>query len=1301
MNQHKTPPLGSRVLTAVTAALLAFSAPHALAAKPKLVVNAKLVAKLKGAPLNKVVVSGKTVGIDPKSQLSIYDGSNHTLLYSMLTDNSGKFSIILPQREVAPCLVQVEAGGLKQPVKVKGNGECSAPVLCKIEQPASNTAVVAGAAVEFKATAKAGKKAELSYSWQLSGKALAGTDPNVSQTFSHPGRYRMVVNVNDGSGRSCSDDVMVSVSPAGTLPAKVSEPTQAAVGYAMPKSGNGENDYVVLPYDEYGMMGGSMINFPYNPLIPFNGLNAQVLKKTKPNAEGRKLPAFVDSTGVDLFYSAGSNSTDPAGGDSINSTSQNLFAGNEAGTNFNTETSSGFVPGAKETFYIADHDYNQAVIAKNELWDRSRQPWVEAANEPANADKNWALKGSLPDGKSIADTQNTAFQAPLALTYPLAKPDQGFRGNVDDGLNMRQMPGFADPYAKNDPQKFDFNADQNTFTAQMIPVSDVDDKGRTNPYPIMRIQAREGNEVKATTDAVLSAASETRCRECHSKGEIAADDQVWRTPVKESELQDLENPDKPGPATGKGSFPDGDTPQTGATSFTLNDIWPPAIHNTFQMVLGDDGKYYNHNAYDAKYSYTLQPEEMGTELDANGLRKDRVAESRWVNLKNPAETCPILPSSSNTDASLPHICHSDPAAGSDWKLQLRLKFKNGADYKPADRTIASWQDEEKAALWNTLLLHDYMVKYGISGKTYSSQLADMTEDKYAAGPGRTSSPMYFCSSHHGSPNRHEVGVKGRAIPTTRSDYSRAFHAFHGKMQVYKEDTTVDGITHKKGELIRDDRGHPKMYGGRGWDSQHNDNEGVPMKAAVDHATHTVTYTPATITPAAKKNDWAETEFPQDPNGTSLYPDGENIATEENCEKCHTGPTEKAYRDIHHARGLKCDACHGNMLAVGNVWANEKYDANWFGAGQYGEDKSDTITAADFRRPWLDEPNCGSCHVGDGNKGQSTGFDLFYSAGARKSAFDAADKTARSLDPEDARFAVIPVVEHRKELVVNPGPDGCLAKDSKVAGCENGTAADNFSEYKPFPVSQALYRKSPDVHGSGSNGALTCPTCHGGSHAIWPNPDPNANDNLTAKQLQGYDGNIAECSVCHLTDDFKDGKLATDGGSKNLGVAQGYRGDSKLVGPDSEHAYLAGPHGMHPVFDESWWKDAEGAIDNETGSHTSHGGWHNDFAKKPGPGGEDQCAACHGSDHKGTRLSKTLTDRIFEFDDFSVKDLKKGGIKKKRIAVKAGTIIGCNLCHSLDKSFKTGIAPKDNLPATPAPAMEAVQIGAYPGGGPGH
>jgi hypothetical protein len=234
------------------------------------------------------------------------------------------------------------------------------------------------------------------------------------------------------------------------------------------------------------------------------------------------------------------------------------------------------------------------------------------------------------------------------------------------------------------------------------------------------------------------------------------------------------------------------------------------------------------------------------------------------------------------------------------------------------------------------------------------------------------------------------------------------------------------------------------------------------------------------------------------------------------------------------------------------------------------------------------------------------------------------------------------------------------------------------------ISQALYRKSADVHGSGANGTLTCSTCHGGSHAIWPNPDPNANDNVTAKQLQGYDGNIVECSVCHIKDDFKTGLVATDGGAAGLGVAQGVRAGN-VVDAASPNAFLAGPHGMHPINDESWWKEAEGSAPNKGG--TKKGGWHNDFAKKPGPHGEDQCAACHGSNHLGTRLSKALTDRSFVNE------------KGRKVRVAAGEPISCKLCHSLAKSFTN--TPRGAPVAHAPPKPEPITAAGGGGGGGGH
>jgi hypothetical protein len=90
--------------------------------------------------------------------------------------------------------------------------------------------------------------------------------------------------------------------------------------------------------------------------------------------------------------------------------------------------------------------------------------------------------------------------------------------------------------------------------------------------------------------------------------------------------------------------------------------------------------------------------------------------------------------------------------------------------------------------------------------------------------------------------------------------------------------------------------------------------------------------------------------------------------------------------------------------------------------------------------------------------------------------------------------------------------------------------------------------------------------------------------------------------------------------------------------------------MHPVNDDNWVN--------------RNGGFHNQWAKMPGQGTtpeeKDQCAACHGKDHKGTRLSKTPVDR----------ELTAGKTMRfKKVKVKAGTYIGCDLCHSVEQSFK--------------------------------
>jgi len=148
----------------------------------------------------------------------------------------------------------------------------------------------------------------------------------------------------------------------------------------------------------------------------------------------------------------------------------------------------------------------------------------------------------------------------------------------------------------------------------------------------------------------------------------------------------------------------------------------------------------------------------------------------------------------------------------------------------------------------------------------------------------------------------------------------------------------------------------------------------------------------------------------------------------------------------------------------------------------------------------------------------------------------------------------------------------------------------------------LYRVST------GHGGVMCEGCHGATHAEWPVADPDANDNLLALQVQGHTGPIIECTACHTT--------------------SGLPGNT-----------LDGPHNMHLVNDIRFWKEA-----------------HKDAAKREnGRPGRGLCGDCHGSDHRGTVLSRAAADRSFLVE----------GTQRR---VSAGEPVGCNLCHSLEKSF---------------------------------
>ena len=125
--------------------------------------------------------------------------------------------------------------------------------------------------------------------------------------------------------------------------------------------------------------------------------------------------------------------------------------------------------------------------------------------------------------------------------------------------------------------------------------------------------------------------------------------------------------------------------------------------------------------------------------------------------------------------------------------------------------------------------------------------------------------------------------------------------------------------------------------------------------------------------------------------------------------------------------------------------------------------------------------------------------------------------------------------------------------------------------------------------SSGHGELQCEACHGSTHAEYPTS--NVNDNVQSTNLQGHTGVLVECATCHATV------------------------PSTVTG---------GPHGLHPVG-ASWVSAHPNAAES---------------------GGTTQCQVCHGTDYRGTILSKTLADRTLAGRSFL-----------------AGTVIGCYSCHN--------------------------------------
>ena len=281
-------------------------------------------------------------------------------------------------------------------------------------------------------------------------------------------------------------------------------------------------------------------------------------------------------------------------------------------------------------------------------------------------------------------------------------------------------------------------------------------------------------------------------------------------------------------------------------------------------------------------------------------------------------------------------------------------------------------------------------------------------------------------------------------------------------------------------------------------------------------------------------------------------DFELSVLEETCYQCHPGKKTQCLRGAMFKGGVVCQDCHGNMAQVGDD----------FSAGLPSGKGLDLAK----RVPWASEPKCQSCHTGDALQPNHPAGAIVSKDGLRLlQAWQPGDANATPIEAPDSRFA------------------------------ENNS----------------LYRLSGNKGGGKGHNGVMCEGCHGSTHAIWPNPNPNANDNVAANQLQGHSGKIVECETCH---------------ADTLANA----------------ITLDGPHGMHPVG----------------GTKFANGG-HEDLAEKNG----DACRACHGRNGEGTVLSRVAVTRSFTIEECENGKLCPGGERKNvKVTLQKGLQVSCDLCH---------------------------------------
>jgi len=274
--------------------------------------------------------------------------------------------------------------------------------------------------------------------------------------------------------------------------------------------------YTLVAANDLGMHCADLDYQVFSILPPFNVVHAQVIQKGTRDSD----PRILDNQAVTVTYMATSSPNDPVGANSINTTSQNVpgvFKGNfwadsgvalPLGTpNFGANYSLGgltyapLYPNAALAGALLEPplDLTSLCLDPGNLRDC---PSALALFEPLNIDVGLPVPDLLrfypENGDPVAELFQQAMPGPNNAPQQFARYDHDLPFFVQFGFGSR-IQGI------------------NWFAADGIPIMPIDDAGRTNSYPLMKVSAtdNQSGQTLASLDVVLPVASEADCQNCH------------------------------------------------------------------------------------------------------------------------------------------------------------------------------------------------------------------------------------------------------------------------------------------------------------------------------------------------------------------------------------------------------------------------------------------------------------------------------------------------------------------------------------------------------------------------------------------------------------------------------------------------------------------------------------------------------------------------------------------------------------------------------------------------------------------